>query len=392
MDELALLKEFRLKDASPNGAREDARAALQTAAARQRRSRRRAFVLLAFIAAAILAGAAYGVVHELVVGSPAPEEVREQPARFGHSAELIPVPHPDDPRLAQARVAAVLDSSAGTVYLFASPNARGLCASTWVEGDRGYQGRLNLPTVCGNADQSFYAFGNHDYGMSGGHDYGKNPLRLFWGRAGDSVARIALRFGSRAVGVPMTGRWFLAEFPRRPDEFVSYDAGGRVLEQQKFQWPTGHEPVAKPPHQLTPAHEVARIKARRGSEEVTLLVARASDGGYCQIVRSDRTPTNQTCSVAPPSAREIVVAGMNFGGAPGGILLLVGPVGSDIVKLELRYQNGRVATVPLHEGWALYEIERADYAEGRRPATLIGRDASGREIASQRLPWATAGG
>ncbi len=40
------------------------------------------------------------------------------------------------------------------------------------------------------------------------------------------------------------------------------------------------------------------------------------------------------------AARKIAVAGMNFGGAPGGILLFVGPVGPDIAKLELRYQNG----------------------------------------------------
>jgi hypothetical protein len=47
---------------------------------------------------------------------------------------------------------------------------------------------------------------------------------------------------------------------------------------------------------------------------------------------------------------------MNFGGAPGGILLLVGPVGSEIAKLELRYQDRRTATVLLHDGWALYEV------------------------------------
>jgi hypothetical protein len=348
--------------------------------------------LLVFAAAVILAGAAYGIVHELVVGSPAAAEVREQPARFGHSAELIPVPHPEDPRLDQARVAAVLHSSAGTVYLFASPNAGGLCASTWLEGDRGYQGRLNLPGGCGRAGESFYGFQDRDLGISAGHDFGKHPLQLFWGRARDGVARIALRFGSRTVGVPMVGRWFLAELPTRPDEFLSYDAGGRVLERQKLNWPTGRKPTVTPPHQVTHAHEVARISARGGSEEVRLLVAGASDGGYCQIVRSDQTPTNRGCSVARPAAREIGVSVMNFGGAPGGILLLVGPVGSDVARLELRYQNGRVATIPLAEGWALYEVERADYAEGRRPEILIGRDASGREIASQRLPWATPGG
>ena len=53
--------------------------------------------------------------------------------------------------------------------------------------------------------------------------------------------------------------------------------------------------------------------------------------------------------------------------------------------------SGRVANIPLSEGWALYEIESADYVEGRRPEVLVGRDASGREIASQRLPWATPG-
>jgi hypothetical protein len=393
MDELALLKDFRLEDASPDGAREHARAALHAAAARKQRPSRRTLVLLGFVGAALLAGTAYAVVHELTVGDPAPEEVREQPARFGHSAELIPVPHPDDPQLDQARVAAVLDSSAGTVYLFASPNASGLCASTWIEGDRGYQGRLNMPSVCGDRDQSFYAFGNRDAGISAGHDFGKNPLTLFWGRAGDGVVRVALRFGSRTVTVPLTGRWFIAEFPSDPDEFFSYDAGGRVLEQQKFLRPTGHEQPVKPPHRVTEEHQVARIPARSGSEEVTLLVARASDGGLCQIVRSDRTRTNQTCSVARPGPRKTAVAGMNFGGgAPDGILLLVGPVGSDIAKLELRYQDGRVANIPLSEGWALYEVETADYVKGRRPEALIGRDTSGREVASERMPWATPGG
>jgi len=386
MDELALLKDFRLEDASPNGAREHARAALRAAAARERLVRRRVFVALAFVGAAILAGAAYGVVHELIVGAPAPEEVREQPARFGHSAELIPVPHPDDPRLEEARVAAVLDSSVGTVYLFSSPNARGLCASTWIEGDRGYQGRLNMASVCGASDYSFYAFGEQQYG-------GK-VVRLFSGRAGDGVERVALRFGSRTVDVPLTGRWFLAEFPEFPDEFLSYDGEGRVLEHREFLSPPGpFGPVVEPPHEVTQARELARIRARGGSEEISLLVARASDGGYCLIVRSDRRPSNRGCSIAPPKPREIGVSAMNFGGgAPDGILLLLGPVGSDIAALELRYQNGRIATIPLSDGWALYEVERADYVQGRRPEILVGRDVSGREIASERLPWAAAEG
>jgi hypothetical protein len=44
--------------------------------------------------------------------------------------------------------------------------------------------------------------------------------------------------------------------------------------------------------------------------------------------------------------------------------------------------------VPLREGWALYEIDPADHASGRRPELLVGRDASGRETGTVRLPWA----
>jgi hypothetical protein len=388
MDELALLRDFRLRDASSDGAREHARAALRDAAARQRRRRRRGFVLLAFAGAAILAGAAYAVVHELVVGSPAPREVREQPARFGHSAELIPVPHPDDPQLAEARVAAVLNSSVGTVYLFSSPNARGLCASTWIEGDRGYQGRLNISSVCGTNNQSFFAFSNDQF-------RGKD-VRLFYGRAGDAVTRIALRLGNKTIDVPLTARYFLAEFPgpenQLPTRFLAYGTDEKLLEQHAFMYPPNHAPPARQPYPVTEPHEVATINARGGAEHLTLLVARANDGNYCQTVRSDRRPPNTGCSVTPPTPRTIGVAPMNFGGAPGGVLLLVGPVGSQVATLELRYQDDRLVTVPLHDGWAFYEVVPADYIQGRRPQTLIGLGASGGEIASQRLPWTQAGG
>lgn len=222
MDELTLLKTFRLEDAADNGARAHARAVLRAAMARKQSRRRRSFIVLAFVLAAVVVGAAYGVVHELIVGDPAPAEVRAQPARFGHSAELIPVPHPAAPQLDKARVAAVLDSSVGTVYLFSSFNARGPCASTWIEGDRGYQGRLNMSGGCGDRHQSFYVFANTLY-------KGKT-VRLFSGHAGDGVARIALRFGTKTVAVPLVNRWFLAEFPAHPDEFLSYDKSGQMAD------------------------------------------------------------------------------------------------------------------------------------------------------------------
>jgi hypothetical protein len=92
--------------------------------------------------------------------------------------------------------------------------------------------------------------------------------------------------------------------------------------------------------------------------------------------------------MAAPKAHELGVSAMNFGGGPpDGILLMVGPVGSDIARLELLYEDGRVATMPLHDGWTLYEVEPEDYVVGQRPAFLIGRNSSGKEIASKRFPW-----
>lgn len=385
MDELALLKDFRLEDAASNDAREHAGAALRVAIAREQRRKQQGVAALGLVAAAILTGTAYGVVQELVVGDPAPREVREQPARFGHSAELIPVPHPEDPRLEEARVAAVLDSSVGTTYLFSSRNADGPCGSTWIEGDRGYEGRLNMSSVCGPGAQSFYAFAEQRYGGS--------DVQLFFGRAGDELARVALRFGSGTAKVPLSGRWFLAEFSERPYEFLSYDAEGRIVEKRDFPPLPGPVAPVKQPKPVTPLKELARIRVLGGSEEVSLLVAPSSSGGYCQAVRSDQRRANEGCSVARPKARQIGVSAMNFGGgAPDGILLLVGPVGTAIETLMLRYEDDRTATVPQSDGWVLYEVERADYARGMRPETLVGLDADGREIAAERLPWASVGG
>src|SRR5215208_3067557 len=75
MDELALLRDFRLEDAVVDGAREHARSALQAAMARRRRPRRY-IVGLAFAAAALLAASAYAVAHEFFFGAPAPPEVK----------------------------------------------------------------------------------------------------------------------------------------------------------------------------------------------------------------------------------------------------------------------------------------------------------------------------
>lgn len=383
MDELALLKEFRLDDGEPSDARDHARTRLRAAVVRHRRRRRGGFVALALVVAAVVAGTAYGVVRELVIGDPAPEEVEQALVRFGHEAELIPYPRPEDPRVADARVAAVLESSAGPAYLFSVPTASTLCGWIWIEGQRGYQGRPDLSGACGTPRETFFGLSRQP--VDGG------LVRLLAGRAGDGVARVSVRFAERTADVPLRGRWFFAELSEEPAALLTYDAAGRLADQHEISRALPQETPAPQPKLVGDAHEVAEISARDG-EAITLEVGRASDGGYCVAVRSTRRPSNRGCFVPRPTPHEIGVSAMNFGGAPGGVLLLVGPVGSDIASLELRYEDSRVVPVPLTDGWALFEVERADYARGRRPETVIARNRSGLEIARERLPWATAGG
>ena len=377
MDELALLKQFRVEDAAVHGAREHARGVLAAAMARHR-LRRRYAIALAFAGAAVLAGAAYGIVRELIVGEPAPEEVTQQLARFGQEADLIPYKRPDAPETRNLRVAAVLESSAGRAYLFGAPE--GNCAWTWIEGDLGYQGRLNLGGVCGTGEETFWAFGRQRFR--------DRDVRLLSGRAGPGVARVAVRIGEATVNVPLAGRWFFAEFAKDPTALLTYGAAGRLVREYEVDLhrPAGAQPVPQL-HQVGKAREVLRINARGGTEVIVLEVARASDGGNCMIVRSDTTPTNRGCAVPTPEPREIAVAPMQFGGAPTGVQLLVGPVGAEIATLTVGFEDGRMEEMPIEDGWVLYEVARRDYAVGRRPVELVGRDSSGKEIASKRLPW-----
>lgn len=378
MDELAALRQFRVEDAAAGGAREHA-ARVVASSARKARARRRYVIAVALVGAAILSASAYGVVRALVVGDPAPEEVKEQLARFGQDADLIPYERPDAPAVEGLTVVVVLDSSAGRAYLFG--DAAGRCAHAWIEGNRGHEGRLNMSGVCGDGRQTFWAFGRQTYD---GHE-----VALLSGRAGDGVARVAARVDGRELTVPLADRWFFAEFAKDPTALLTYDASGQLVRAYEvgLRRPVPTRTVTAP-HQVGPARKLASIAARDGRETVTLEVAPASDGGYCMIVNSDATPTTRGCSIAVPRARDIGVVPMQFGGAPSGIQLLVGPVGADVERLHLRYQDGRVVDVPLHDGWVLYEVAPRDYARGRRPAELIGRDRAGTVVATETLPWA----
>jgi hypothetical protein len=295
--------------------------------------------------------------------------VQRQLARFGHEADLIPLRQTPELLPHRARVAAALDSSLGRIYLFSVPTTSPeLCGWTWIASKPTLEG-----AVCGPArGQSFYEL--------------ESGSRLFSGHAGSAVQRVALRIAGSEVDVPLVGRWFLAQLAADPTEFVSYDASGRVVERRPMGLPT-RPPNAKQqrgPHRVGPLRTVIQIRSRDQHRPVRLEVARSSGGGTCIAVSSGK---DRSAGCGGFGGGKIAVAPMQLGGAPGGIQLLVGPVAPEIRRLDARYEDGRVVRLPLRDGFTLYEVVRADYRKGRRPALLVGRDRFGRVIATRRLPW-----
>jgi hypothetical protein len=326
----------------------------------------------------LLVTAAYGIARTLRVGEPAPPEVRAQLARSGHEAELIPIPHTPELQGQDATVAATLDSSVGRVDLFAVPTTSAeLCGWTWVERNRTADGRPSMSSVCGlPRKESFFAFSREQ--VDG------RTLRLIQGHAGERVARVSLRLDDREVDVPLVGRWFLAELASDLSELVTYDAAGRVLERRQF---PRRLPGSRPypvEHRVGRERTVLTIRSRDTGRTIRLSLARSSTGGTCVYGRSGK---DMAGGCGPYPGGKIRVSPMALGGAPGGTLLLVGPVAPDVRRLELRYEDGRFARMPIREGHTLYEVVRADYREGRRPEVIVGRDSSGRIVAEQRLRW-----
>lgn len=227
MNELAQLKDFRLEDASADGAgaREYARAALQSAMTR-RRLPRRYVVVLAFAVAALLAAAAYAIVHEFVVGEPAPKELNKEIAYI--VGKTIPpdfFPGHSRPALAgKPRVAAEAQTTSGPIYLITAPlRGGGECRYPVFPGDRalGPVGQLvtgvNECTV--PAHPPYLWFTVIDMTLISR----KRTVHLVEGYA-PHAARV--RIGGQTYETPFG--WFLAEH-RGTQKLVAFDSAGRVV-------------------------------------------------------------------------------------------------------------------------------------------------------------------
>jgi hypothetical protein len=369
-----------------------ARAGEEGASHRRLRLPRRRVVVVAVAAFALVAGGtAYAIARQLFIGDPAPPAVKEAAAGAALldevKGELIPRVHHESEtpaiRVEQTRLAAWINASTGPVYLWVAPSDRGQCLFMQVVDTEQPGGRPNLSSEGCGPDRLPIR-----WGVSGQRMRDGQWLTLVSGRVRAPIARLEASYDGRTLAVPLSGRFFLSELPGISAhdvpaiELVGYDAAGRKVARERY---TPRAPL--PDLDVSGEKPVLEILTRRTRRPLRLYVMERG-GRRCTVLAGPGEMSSGGCGGQPPAPREIAVSEAQIGSAPNGMLLLLGEVGGEIERLELRFEDGRVERLPFAAQHTLYQVDARDFPAGRRPIALIGRNSRGEVIAEQEVgPW-----
>jgi hypothetical protein len=69
------------------------------------------------------------------------------------------------------------------------------------------------------------------------------------------------------------------------------------------------------------------------------------------------------------------------------VLVLLGQVGSDIARADVRFSDGSSAPMTVRDRVLFYYVPREHFRAGVRPAEVVARDSNGRIVARKRLPF-----
>lgn len=401
MDDLQLVKAFRtnIPEASAE-VREGARATLvarigpgRSTRLRLPRRRRPLLVALAVLIAALAAGSSLGLgdrLVDLIAGKPAPPRVKKHFAQSFPDVRAI-IPYFDRPGVIASKTHGVMvvRTSAGPVVLWAAPTRSG--SKCWLyqflDPKTGRDKPGGLGGGCGpllwKKGQSVVA----DVADTG-WGVGVRRLTYVWGFAAEGVAVVRLRLDDgTAKRMALAEGFVFAEVPhgRRAREAVALDRRGRILSRYSLN-PLDRPRPPRPPraYEIGPYRRVARTRA--AGRTLTLEAAPASSGGFCLNLRVK--PNGGETLGCAPSVRPGPLGGVALveqAVPPPAYALFFGWVGSEVRRLELRYEDGRSVRVPLYRRFVLHAIPAAR----ARPVLLLARDRSGRVVG--RLPLGQAG-
>ena len=158
-------------------------------------------------------------------------------------------------------------------------------------------------------------------------------------------------------------------------------------------------PGGVPPVPVLPAASAQRPSAAdpRSARVVTTLPTRA---GTLALIRSGSRLPGRVCTWLTLNGKVVgnripiggcrraevkialaqAVSVVGVGPRARSTVVIVGLLPPGATRLQVRYRDGRVRDLPVRQGAVVSEITRADMRPAHRPAVLIERDRSGREI------------
>jgi hypothetical protein len=378
------------------------RAARVHAEREERRSwprRRVLLVVLAGLAVLVVANTAFGLGRRLldfVEGDPAPQPVKKELARgneppTGYTVEghVLGPPRPPQPPLdlENARLAIARHTSVGPIYLWVAPSAGGgdcrLLQIPALPAGPGGQRPESVDCVGPPTPDRPIEIG------TGGINVGGRSLSYACCRVGPDVARLELLLGDgTTMRVAVSKGYFFAELPLGESaanagdpalahpirEYRGFDTEDRLVARVPV-------PKLRPTPQPAEPYRTAITIQLKSGREASIEFARADGGAVCWRQVSPGGISG-TCGRVPARALPIGLTGIG-GPNVNQLVLLGGPVGSEIARVDLVYDDGSTERLPLRNGFILKQVD--EDPRGRWPAKLVGRDETGRVIAEDAV-------
>jgi hypothetical protein len=194
------------------------------------------------------------------------------------------------------------------------------------------------------------------------------------------------------VSKPIDASFFLFDVPEQHwdkghqfDRLVLRDAEGQTLHSEALtlRLPTRVDPKTGAPSEALQkqARKLIVVPTHTGAE-AALWTAPTADGRTCSWLRYGESGGFGSRCWARGVDRPALGVAQSQGS--GVVFLWGGPVRADVAEIEVRYQDGERAIVPVVEGMVLYAIPPEHFLRGHRPNLLIAHAADGRELARRR--------
>jgi hypothetical protein len=276
-----------------------------------------------------------------------------------------------------------IETSVGPVYLWVAPTrGGGFCHVIDIEANKLPDGSPNLSGSCRSQPPR-----SADPFVSGPVRSStftvRGDLRLVHGRVSGAVDSVQVRFANGGVATvsPVEG-FFLRELDgdEEPTVVIALDASGAELGRRPLPGPRSFRRDL--PFPTGPYRTVTAIQTSAGFP-MTFAVAPGTNGSVCERT-SFRGAHAWGCGPGPTRLEADAIGvhrslwNEHEDGKP--VALLQGPVGREISRLEVWYEDGTATQIPIVEQYALFEVPR-----GRTPRLLVGLDATGAIVARRPL-------